>query len=46
MLISTVIAVIQLYTHTHTHIQIHILFIFFSIVVYHGILNTVPCVIQ
>ena len=41
MLISTVIAVIQLYTHTHIY-----RYTFFSIVVYHGILNTVPCAIQ
>ena len=31
------------YTHTHTHTHF---FIFFSIMVYHTILNIVPCAIQ
>ena len=35
--------VIQLYIHTHTHT---FFFIFFSILVYHRILNIVPCAIQ
>ena len=47
----------QLNTHTHAHAHIHIytyiyvyiytfFCIFFPIMVYHGILNVVPCVIQ
>ena len=37
---------IQFYTHTHTHTHTHMLFILFSIMVYHTILNIVPCAIQ
>ena len=33
--------VVQLHTHTHTYIHTFF-FIFFSTVVYHGILNTAP----
>ena len=34
------------YTHAHTHTYTHIVFIFFSVMVYHRILNIVFCAIQ
>ena len=37
---------IYTYTHTHIYIYIYILFHILSIMVYHRVLNIVPCAIQ
>ena len=46
--ISVVQPSVQSHTHPHphTHIQIYIFFFVFSIMVYHRVLNIVPCAIQ
>ena len=36
---------IYIHTHTHTHIYIYIIFHIFPIMVYHRILDIVPCAI-